>query len=428
MTTALIGKHGERLATKARVALLTRQTGSGLASAITRHGHDLAEFRDWSALVTAAAAHRFDIILCDEEFGGDANHSVDAPVVVLSERQGSAPSGAVSSSTFESGLDTFLALAVALAESNARCSALDRVVGGIRTGAAVVGRSPAIRRLQAAISRAADSDATVLIEGPAGSGKSLAARMIHLKSRRTNRPLVVVDGTNVGADALGRALEEGRATTLVIEEVDRLAAPAQALLVRHLKERASASAGGAPRIVTTTSAHLPELVARGAFREDLFYRLHSMPILVPALRERVEDIATIAHAILESSLPPTKAALSAAALAAIESTPWPGNVTQLEACLRRAQAIAGGATIEREHLVAPPTAVETTSASAAPVERDDEQQVSEESVLPFEEEEQRMLTRALRATKGNVRRAAQLLGIGRATLYRKIQQYQLRLQ
>lgn len=431
MTTALIGKYGERAA-KARVAYLSRQQGSGLASALARDGHELVECRDWPELGAAAGNTSFDLILCDEEANDQRARDWACPVLVVHDRQGIGHAGALSLAAIESCIDTILSLAVALAQSNAQCRELDRIVGGIRSGHAMVGRSPAIRRLLGAISRAADCDATVLVEGPAGSGKSISARMIHCKSRRSNRPLVAVDAATCAADALNKAIDEARGTTLVVEDVDRLPAAAQAVLVRHLKERPTAQSGGAPRLVATTSAHLPELVARGSFREDLFYRLHALPILVPGLQERTEDIALLAQSILDLAGASTarSATLTPSALAFLEGMSWPGNVTQLEAVLRRAQLLAGGGPIDREHVSAPPTAVgnEAMPAAGKRHEAEDDQLVGEESVLPFEQEEQRMLTRALRATKGNVRRAAQLLGIGRATLYRKIQQYQLRLQ
>ncbi|MFM1872617.1 MAG: hypothetical protein RL398_2039, partial [Planctomycetota bacterium] len=121
-----------------------------------------------------------------------------------------------------------------------------------------------------------------------------------------------------------------------------------------------------------------------------------------------------------------------AAVNLLVSMNWPGNVAQLEAVVRRAAALAAGSVIDREHLLSQAQPVVTPSAAAptsqASRETPEDGELTEASIRPFEEEEQELLSRALRATKGNVRRAAQLLGIGRATLYRKIQQYRLRLQ
>ena len=425
MTTALIGKQGA-FAAKARVAFVTRNVGSTLVSAFHRAGHELLECADWSGVSAAGAAAPLDLVLCEEGLVAQLPPDVTAPVLQLSDRS---VDGGMSLAALEAALEPMLALAVALSQNAARCRELERIVDGIRTGTALVGRSPVIRRLHSAVSRAADCDATVLIEGPGGSGKSLAARMIHTKSRRSNRPLVVVQCGDTPADALTKALESARGTTLVLEDIDRLPVAAQAMLVRHLKERTAGQSGQLPRLIATTSAHLPELVARGAFREDLFYRLHALPIVVPALRERVEDIQAIAQSIVEATTPGSDRTqhFTPTALMLLESMPWPGNVSQLEAAIRRAQLMAGGSVIDRDHLLATPGGNDVATTTAA---RDTAttQDFSEDSILPFEQEEQRLLTRALRATKGNVRRAAQLLGIGRATLYRKIQQYRLRLQ
>ncbi len=146
---------------------------------------------------------------------------------------------------------------------------------------------------------------------------------------------------------MARCLAEAQGSSIVCEQIDRLPNAAQAVLVRHLKER-SAATESAPRIIATTSAHLPELVARGAFREDLYYRLHTFPIVVPALRERSGDLALLAQSILEGTVEPGRpTTLTPAAMAMLENMTWPGNVAQLEAVLRRAQLAAGGNTIDR---------------------------------------------------------------------------------
>ena len=133
----------------------------------------------------------------------------------------------------------------------------------------------------------------MLIEGPVGSGKSLAARAVHLKSRRADQPIVVKDCATLSADELNKTIAANTQTTLVLEAVDQLPANAQSALVKHLKERSTSRAPSLVRLIATTSAHIPELVARGAFREDLFYRLHAFPIMVPGLHERVDDIQAL---------------------------------------------------------------------------------------------------------------------------------------
>ena len=287
--------------------------------------------------------------------------------------------------------------------------------------------------MQGAVARAADCDATVLIEGPVGSGKSLAARCIHLKSRRAEQPVIVKDCATLSSDELNKTIAAGKNTTLVLESVDQLPANAQSALVKHLKERSTSRAPSLVRLVATTSAHIPEMVARGAFREDLFYRLHAFPIVVPGLHERVDDIQALADAILDCGVPSSgrnHQGFTPAARMLLESMQWPGNVAQLEATIRRSEALAAGAPIDREHVLGPAAATPATTgapAAAAQSAPSPEGELTEDCIRPFEEEEKYLLGRALQATKGNVRRAAQLLGIGRATLYRKIQQYHLRL-
>jgi DNA-binding NtrC family response regulator len=306
---------------------------------------------------------------------------------------------------------------------------LDALNGGVD----IVGRSPVSRRLAGVLRRVAESDATVLIEGKAGSGKTMAAELIHKGSRRSRGPLVSAASDILTAESLEKALKEAERGTLVLEDIDLMSAPTQSRLVRHLKERSGQGDSPDVRVVATTSARLPELVARSKFREDLYYRLNVFPITVPSLQERREDIALLAMHFLKLSEEATglpQKGFSASAMILLESHPWPGNVAQLQNAVMRAHTLAGGGTIDSGHLLGPSTGLElehvehmVPSAAAAA----DDEDVREEDILPLDTEEKRLLARALKATKGNVRRAAQLLRIGRATLYRKIQVYKLKL-
>ncbi|MFO1054218.1 MAG: sigma 54-interacting transcriptional regulator [Planctomycetota bacterium] len=295
----------------------------------------------------------------------------------------------------------------------------------------LVGCSPAIRRLSSTLSRAGANDATVLIEGKPGVGKTLVARLIHKNGRRAKESLEIVNCELVDEPMLEAALERAKDGTLLLEDVDRLAARCQSRLVRHLKE--SGNGQRAVRIIATTSARLAELTAKGVFREDLYYRLNMFPISVPTLAERREDLPMLASHFLRMSS--TRSGLpdrgfTPAAMIMIEAHPWPGNVSQLKNAIQRAHALADGQPVDRVHLFGTSTGVQPPPGVQGLTDRMDERdddEPGEDEILPFQDEEKRLLNRALRATRGNVRRAAQLLGIGRATLYRKIQIYQLRM-
>jgi DNA-binding NtrC family response regulator len=406
----------------ARVGLVSPQGSEQFASTIEHLGHEVVTCSSWSDLMTKASEGALDLVFCHESCLDAMPSACGTPALRMQD------DGTVD----EQALAPMLALAIELASKTARLIELENLVGGMRSGSAMVGTTPTMRRLQAVVSRAADCDATVLLEGPVGSGKSLAARAVHLKSRRCTEQLVVVDCSTMTADGLGQAIATGEKTSIVLESVDKLSSPAQAVLVKHLKERSTARVPKLARLIATTSAHIPELVARGAFREDLYYRLNALPILVPGLHERVDDIPALADAILDAGVSASGCnhrGFTPAALTLLESMQWPGNVAQLESTIIRAQMLAGGAAIDRDHLVAPAShgVPNIVPASVTGNRSADAVELTEDSIRPFEDEEKFLLGRALQATKGNVRRAAQLLGIGRATLYRKIQQYQLRL-
>ncbi|MEQ1631052.1 MAG: sigma 54-interacting transcriptional regulator [Planctomycetota bacterium] len=417
--------------------------GQGFAESLRQAGHEVVQTDSPETGCAAIADQRPDLVLVDAELAEEVARvaaDLDVATALLGAHLAEGGNGTVgqfpNTMTGESGV-AVVELLLEREQMRRTLRELQSIVTGVRDGSALVGRSPLMRRLQSTLSRAADGDTTVLIEGAPGVGKSMAARVVHCKSRRGNKPLVVHGGATLDADALQRAFAEAQSSTLLIEDVEQMPAPAQQSLVRFLKERASrpGSDNAHARIIATSSAHLPELVARGAFREDLYYRLHSYPIVVPSLRERTEDIAMLAESLLHqisASSGQRPAGLTAAGRAMLESMSWPGNVAQLENVVRRAFLVAGGGPIDERHLTLPalanaPTASSTAANTRTTVEAADDD-LDEQSIRPFEEEEQRLLSRALRATRGNVRRAAQLLGIGRATLYRKIQQFKLRLQ
>ncbi len=421
MTIALIIKEDSIRAT-ARVGLVSPEGSEQFASTIEHVGHEVVACSSWSELMTKASEGALDIVFCHESCFEDMPSDCGAPVLRMQD------DGMID----EQALAPMLALALELASNTARLGELENLVGGIRSGSAMVGTTPTMRRLQAAVSRAADCDVTVLIEGPVGSGKSLAARAVHLKSRRCTEQLVIVDCSAMTADGLGQAIANGQKTSIVLESIDKLSSPAQAVLVKHMKERSTARAPKLARLIATTSAHIPEMVARGAFREDLYYRLNAFPMMVPGLHERVDDILALADAILDAGVPASGRnhhGFTPTARTLLETMQWPGNVAQLESTIRRGQMLAGGAAIDCEHLMAPAShgAQNLVSTSVTGKRNAEAVELTEDSIRPFEDEEKFLLGRALQATKGNVRRAAQLLGIGRATLYRKIQQYQLRL-
>ena len=429
----------------ARVLIATNEgNAETFADALQRTGHEAVCCDSPEVACAAIAEQRPDLVLVDSSIAEEVASvcsDLSVPFGLL---------GTAASSNFADSLGTFphaiageagavlVDVLLDREEMRRHMRELEALVDGMRDGSALVGRSALMRRLQTTLSRAAESDATVLIEGARGSGKSMAARVIHCKSKRGNKPIVTHTGSELDAETLQRSITEAKGTTLLIEDIEQMPSAAQQVLVRFLKERGSRPVtDGAPaRIIATTSAHLPELVARGSFREDLYYRLHSYPIVVPALRERTEDIVLLAESILDqlsASMGQRPAGFTTAGRNLLESMPWPGNVAQLENVVRRAFLVAGGAAIDDRHLTLPAmatpqgvgAAAKSTVDATAAAEADE---VDVDDIRSFEEEEKRILERALLATGGKVRPAAQLLGIGRATLYRKIQQFNLRLQ
>lgn len=418
---------------------------SALVGSLRAAGFDVHTTSDPGEAVRIGRDCHPDLALVDQELAEAVAQATELAAAAILLADGPQSQDAPRSDTFMDVItrpataDRVLAVArVAseLADLSRRNAKLENELAAYRSGSALLGCSPPMRRLSSVLSRAAENDATVLIEGKPGSGKTLAAHIIHASGRRSDRRLISVPSISVDESSMTNLLHEADGATLLLEDVDELPAAAQGTLVRFLKERTQRGQrpeGSNVRLLTTTSARLPEQVARGAFREDLYYRLSLFPVVMPALHERREDVALLAMHFLkivcEESNTPARG-FTPTAMMLLESHPWPGNTAQLETAIRRAHALAGGGPIDRMHLLGPATGLEEAHENSPDEQRErhrDDGEATEADILPMAEQEKRLLTRALKATRGNVRRASQLLGIGRATLYRKIQVYKLKL-
>ena len=230
----------------------------------------------------------------------------------------------------------------------------------------LVGSSPAINQLQQTIERVAPTNSRILIVGPSGAGKELTARMIHASSMRAEGPFVVINAAAItpermemelfGVEANGAsrkigALEESDGGTLFIDEISDMPQETQNRILRVLTEQSFQRVGGTTkitvdvRIISSTGRHLEMEVAAGRFREDLYHRLNVVPIRVPPLAERREDIPELVDHFLDQISATTglpRRRVGADALAVLQSHDWPGNVRQLRNNVERLLILAGG--------------------------------------------------------------------------------------
>jgi transcriptional regulator with GAF, ATPase, and Fis domain len=311
--------------------------------------------------------------------------------------------------------------------------------GRSAAGRLFVGESAAARRVLDLVSRVAASKISVLLTGESGTGKELVARMIHARSERADKPFVPINcaalpetlleselfgierGVATGVEARAGRFETAQGGTLFLDEIGDMPVALQSRLLRVLQEREIERVGGRRRVpidvrvLAATHARLAERIARGEFREDLYYRLRVVEISLPPLRERREDIPKLVRYFLdrfaarEGREAPS---LDRDAYAALLSHDFPGNIRELENLLEGAAALSQGGAIRRDDLQWLPRAVLRSEAGAAPASNDEE-------VADLRALEERHIQRVLRLAGGNKSRAARLLGISRRTLYRK---------
>lgn len=302
-----------------------------------------------------------------------------------------------------------------------------------------IGSSPAILQVQQVIDKLARSEAPVHISGESGSGKELAARLIHQKSARRERPFVPVNcgaipenlmeseffgykkGAFTGADSERDGFfQAANGGTLFLDEVADLPLPMQVKLLRAIQEKKARKVGSTQedsvdvRIISATHQNLSQCVEAGKFRHDLYYRLNVIELRMPALRDRREDVSDIAAAILErlaAQARVSKPQLESDALEALAQYDFPGNVRELENILERAMALCDGVKVTRDDLqLTPPEVVE------APRDATDGKWPLQEYLDRVERE---AILEALEKTRFNRTAAAKLLGITfRAMRYR----------
>ena len=310
-------------------------------------------------------------------------------------------------------------------------------------GTPLVGRSPAMRRTYDTLLRAAATDATVLITGESGTGKELVARALHAKGRRAGGPFVAVNcgampeslleselfGHARGSFTDARASRAGlllRASggTLFLDEIGEAPAGLQTKLLRALEDRRVRPVGGDDerpfdaRIVCATNRDLEADIDRGRFRSDLYYRINVIPIELPPLRARGDDVLLLARRLVEQVAQATGRSVTGIAAPAAQKLlayAWPGNVRELRNCMERAVALTR---FEELTVADLPEAIQDYRRSRLVLDLDDPG-----ALLPLEQVERSYILRVLEAVQGQRTRAAQILGLDRKTLYRKLERY-----
>ena len=327
-----------------------------------------------------------------------------------------------------------------VAQGHAGSDVGDGVVGGM------LGRSPPFQAVLELIARVGPSLASVLLLGESGTGKELAARAVHEASPRAGRPLVVVDcaslpetlfeselfgherGAFTGAHTARAGLvEAAHGGTLFLDEVGDIPLTMQVKLLRLLESGTYRRVGQTElrradlRVVAATHRDLRAMVAQGRFREDLYYRLATFPIVLPALRERAQDIPLLARSLLDRVAPGRRLALAPAALRRLVQHPFPGNVRELRNVLERAALLTDGPVVSAQ-TVERALAFDHAPAgtSAAPLPALGLARGTGQGAASLRGIEDAALRAALQASAGTRRQQAHALGVSPRTLYRRL--------
>jgi DNA-binding NtrC family response regulator len=419
-----------------------------------------------AAAIEKAAKERFDAALIDLNYTRDTTSGEEGlellselgkrdpelPVVVMTAwgtidvavramRQGAADF--IEKPWDNRRLVSVIAAQVRLAQSRRREQRLDAENQLLRGGEeGFIAQSRAMQPVLQMIERVAPSDANVLVLGENGTGKGVIARQIHARSRRAAQPLIKVNMggiaesvfeaemfghvkgafTDAKADRIGR-FELADGGTLFLDEIANIPIAQQPKLLRVLEDGEFERVGSSRtlsvdvRLISATNADLPAEVAAGRFRKDLLYRLNTVEIRLPPLRERREDILPMARDFLERfgrRYAREGLRLSCGAERALMAYAWPGNVRELSHVIERAALMSGG-----EEVAELDFSLQSGEAAAAPAVE------AALGQMTLEQAEQAMIRNALDQCSGNIQRAADMLGLSRGALYRRLEKFGL---
>ncbi len=450
-----------------------------LEKGLRQAGYAVTAVEDGAAAIRAVEGEPFDLVFLDVRMPG-----VDG-LAALSRIRDARPEAYVVVMTAHGTMETAIQAmqrgaydyltkpfdldeVLLLAERALAAGRLTQEVARLRSGlqevrefSALIGRHPRMQDVYKTIGRIAGSDVTVLLRGESGTGKELVARAIHHYSRRAGRPFVAVScaaipatllesemfGHERGAftDARERRLgkfELAHGGTLYLDEIGDMPLELQSKLLRALQERTIERLGGHEsiridvRVLAATNRELEGLMREGRFREDLFYRLNVVALHLPPLRERRRDIPLLVeHFLAKYAVALGERGVAPDALDRLVGYDWPGNVRELENVVQRAIVMAAGPVILPEHLPIGPVSAAASVAVDASLEEIIERKLME-CVRGLREHasanlydlmiglvEKPLLRAVLRETGGNQVRAAQILGINRNTLRKKLTEH-----
>jgi two-component system response regulator AtoC len=310
----------------------------------------------------------------------------------------------------------------------------------------IIGTSPSMQQIYNLIAKVADTDSTILIQGESGTGKELVARALHFNSSRQHQPFVAINcsalpenlleselfghrkGAFTGAvqDKIG-LFEEAQGGTIFLDEINSMAQALQTKLLRVLQERQIRRVGDTKsvpinvRVLAATNESLGEKIKTGNFREDLYYRLAVIPIEMPPLRWRLEDIPLLVNHFLQKNAAHTGSEprkIEPEALEVFARYDWPGNVRELENAIERACALCENGRIVANDL--PPHVVRHAH-SSRPVSSNTSLPIGQRLDEYIRDQERRYIEETINFNEGSRERAAKMLGISMATLYRKLE-------